>query len=526
MEIFNDVVEKVRLAKGTIIDGQDAFKLYDTYGFPFDLTSLMAAEDGLQVDGEGFERSMLEQKTRARSDRKEKQHVGDDGTTWNWFSDVHSSVFAGYDQLALPVVITGIKHAKEKLLLVLDKTPFYAESGGQTGDKGVIETARYRLQVADTVKDGDSIIHVISEAFDKILDTSVILDDLTLDAHELSAEATVDSGVRQDAERNHTATHLMHASLRRILGQHVQQKGSFVSAERLRFDFSHFSKLSDAEIEAVEAEVNEQIRRAEQVVKHADVPYDEAIAKGALAFFGDKYADLVRVVEVPGISVELCGGTHVDNIGRIGLVKIVSESSVASGVRRLEAVTGSAAEKLLWNEYRELQQVRHLLKAKGDEPVTERVAELMEAKKELEKQLLEGKITALLTTLSAELTASPDISCCRVITKVVDGVDAETLRQAALALREKEPCAVGLLCTVDEGKVSLVSFASDKAVRACGIDAGKLIREAAKQVQGGGGGKPEFATAGGKNIDGIPKALESYTASLNALLQQGCVNNK
>ena len=526
MEIFNDVVEKVRLAKGSIIDGQDAFKLYDTYGFPFDLTSLMAAEVALQVDGEGFERCMLEQKTRARSDRKEKQHVGDDGTTWSWFSDVHASLFAGYDQLAMLVVITGIKHAKEKLLLALNQTPFYAESGGQTGDKGVIETTRYRFQVADTVKDGDTIIHVISEAFDKLLDTSVLLDDLSLDAHELSAEAAVDSGVRHDAERNHTATHLMHASLRRILGQHVQQKGSFVSAERLRFDFSHFSKLSEGEIEAVEAEVNEQIRRAEQVVKHADVPYDEAIAKGALAFFGDKYADLVRVVEVPGISVELCGGTHVDNIGRIGLVKIVSESSVASGVRRLEAVTGSAAEKLLWNEYRELQQVRHLLKAKGDEAVSGRVAELMEAKKELEKQLLEGKITALLTMLSAELAASPDISCCRVITKVVEGVDAETLRQAALALREKEPCAAGLLCTVDDGKVSLVSFASDQAVRACGIDAGKLIREAAKQVQGGGGGKPEFATAGGKNIDGIPKALAAYTESLNVLLQQGCVNNK
>jgi alanyl-tRNA synthetase len=285
MEIFNDVVEKVRLAKGSIIDGQDAFKLYDTYGFPFDLTSLMAAEVGFQVDGEGFERCMLEQKTRARSDRKEKQQVGDDGTTWSWFSDVHASLFAGYDQLAMPVVITGIKHAKEKLLLALDQTPFYAESGGQTGDKGVIETTRYRFQVADTVKDGDTIIHIISEAFDKLLDTSVLLDDLSLDAHELSAEAVVDRCVRQDAERNHTATHLMHASLRRILGQHVQQKGSFVSAERLRFDFSHFSKLSDAEIEAVEAEVNEQIRRAEQVVKHADVPYDEAIAKGALAFF-------------------------------------------------------------------------------------------------------------------------------------------------------------------------------------------------------------------------------------------------
>ena len=521
MEIFSDVVDNVRAAKGLIIDGQDAFKLYDTYGFPFDLTTLMASEVGLQVDSEGFERCMLEQKTRARTDRKEKQQVDDDGAEWRWFSDVHASAFAGYDQLELPAVIIGIKHAKDKLLVVLDQTPFYAESGGQTGDRGWLANARYRFVVADTVKDGDAILHVISEAFDKILNTVVILDDLSLNEHELSVEASVDRGVRQDAERNHTATHLMHASLRRILGQHVQQKGSFVSAERLRFDFSHFSKLSDAEIEAVEAEVNAQIRQAEKVVKYADVPYDEAIAKGALAFFGDKYADRVRMVEVPGISVELCGGTHVDNIGSIGLFKIVSESSVASGVRRIEAVTGSAAEKLLWNEYRELQQVRHLLKAKGDEAVSERVAELMEVKKELEKQLLESKITSILNTLSAELLASSQQFGCHVMMKIVDGVDADTLRQAALGLRDTLPYAAGLLCSVDDGKVSLVSFASDKAVKELGVDAGKLIREAAKCVQGGGGGKPEFATAGGKNIDGITKALEAYAASLNTLLVQG-----
>ncbi len=520
MEIFSEVVATLRAAKGSMIGGQDAFKLYDTYGFPFDLTTLMANEVGLQVDGEGFERCMLEQKTRARTDRKEKQQVGDDGAEWLWFSDVHASVFAGYEQLEMPVVITGAKQTGDKLLLVLNRTPFYPESGGQTGDRGFLANARYRFTVVDTIKDGDAIFHVVTEAFDKILDTLVSLDDISLDELELTVNASVDRCVRQDAERNHTATHLMHGALRHILGQHVQQKGSFVSAERLRFDFSHFSKLSDAEIDAVEAEVNAQIRQAEKVVKYADMPYDEAIAKGALAFFGDKYSDRVRMVEVPGISVELCGGTHVDNIGSIGLFKIVSESSVASGVRRLEAVTGSAAEKLLWNEYRELQQVRHLLKAKGDEAVSERVAELMEAKKELEKQRLEGKISSLLTMLIAELEVSPDINCCRVITKVVDGVDGETLRQAVLALREKLPCSAGLLCTVDDGKVSLVSFASDKAVRVCGIDAGKLIREAAKQVQGGGGGKPEFATAGGKNIDGIPKALATYAESLNALLEQ------
>ena len=519
IEIFNDVIEQVRSASGKTINGKDAFKLYDTYGFPFDLTRLMAADVGFEVDGEGFEHAMQEQKIRARTDRKEKQQVEDDGAEWLWFSDEHRSIFSGYDQLGMQAMITGVKHVKGKLLVVLDHTPFYPESGGQVGDRGWIETGSYRLQVTDTIKDGDAIVHVISSVFDKILDTAITPDDLSIDSKHLSAEASVDRHVRLDTERNHTATHLLHGALRRILGQHVQQKGSFVNAERLRFDFSHFSRLTDAELEEVEAEVNEQIRKSEQVIKHSDVPYDEAIAKGALAFFGDKYADNVRVVEVPGISVELCGGTHVDNIGRIGIFKIISESSVASGVRRIEALTGKAAEKLLWNEYRELQQVRHLLKAKGDESLSERVSELIESKKELEKQLQDGKLASLLSTLAAELHASPDIAGCRIMTKVVQGVDADTLRQAALALRELLPCSAALLCSVEDGKVSLVSFASDKAVRDIGLDAGKLIREAAQSVQGGGGGKPEFATAGGKNPDGIPRALELYAVSVKAALQ-------
>ena len=477
----------------------------------------MASDVGFSVDGEGFEHCMQQQKTRARTDRKEKRQVQDDGSEWLWFSDVHRTDFAGYDQLEMPVVITAIKPVQGKLLLVLDRTPFYPESGGQVGDRGWIECGTYRLQVSDTIKDGDAIVHIVTEVFDKILDTPINVDDLVLEEHELSAEASVDRRLRQDAECNHTATHLMHGVLRRILGQHVQQKGSFVNAERLRFDFSHFSRLSEEEIEAVEAEVNEQIRRAEPVVKHADVLYDDAIAKGALAFFGDKYADRVRVIEVPGISVELCGGTHVDNIGRIGLFKIVSESSVASGVRRIEALTGKAAEKLLWKEYRDMQQIRHLLKAKGDESVLERIVELLEVKKELEKELSGSRVGSLVTSLTAELDASPEFCGCRVMTKILEAVDAETLRQAALALRDQAASVAGLLCSVEDGKVSLVSFASDIAVRELGIDAGKLIREAAKLVQGGGGGKPEFATAGGKDASGISKACEAFVASVKSL---------
>jgi len=526
IEIFNDVIEKVRSAKGDTINGEDAFKLYDTYGFPFDLTRLMASDVGFHVDGEGFEHCMQLQKTRARSDRREKQQVQDDGTTWLWFSDVHRTLFAGYDQLEMPVMITGIKHASGKLLLVLDQTPFYPESGGQVGDKGWIESGSYRFQVSDTIKDGDAIVHIISSAYDKILDTDINPDDLSIDRDQLSAEASVDRCVRLDTERNHTATHLLHGALRRILGSHVQQKGSFVNAERLRFDFSHFAKLSDEEIGAVEAEVNDHIRQSEQVLKHADIPYDEAIAKGALAFFGDKYAELVRVIEVPDISVELCGGTHVDNIGRIGLIKIISESSVASGVRRIEAVTGKAAETLLWKEYHELQQVRHLLKVKGDEPVSGKIVELMEIRKELEKELHDFKTKKLLDNVDYYLEEAEEINKTSIVVRTIEEVNPEELRLIGQALREtlhkQEKSGVGLLSAVFSGKPYLVCYANNSPAMlsaTCSFDASLLINEPAKIIKGGGGGKPEFATAGGKDPAGVALALAAFATSVKAQLQ-------
>jgi alanyl-tRNA synthetase len=526
IEIFNDVIEKVRLAKGDTINGEDAFKLYDTYGFPFDLTRLMASDVGFHVDGEGFEHCMQLQKTRARSDRREKQQVQDDGTTWLWFSDVRRTLFAGYDQLEMPVMITGIKHTSGKLLLVLDQTPFYPESGGQVGDKGWIENGNYRFHVSDTIKDGDAIVHIISSAFDKILDTDINPDDLSIDSDQLSAEASVDRCVRFDTERNHTATHLLHGALRRILGNHVQQKGSFVNAERLRFDFSHFAKLSDEEIGAVESEVNDHIRQSEMVFKHSDVPYDEAIAKGALAFFGDKYAELVRVVEVPGISVELCGGTHVDNIGRIGLIKIISESSVASGVRRIEAVTGKAAETLLWKEYHELQQIRHLLKVKGDEQVSGRIIELMEIRKELEKKLHDLKIKKLLDNVDHYLEEAEVINKTSLVVRKIEGVNPEELRLIGQALREtlhkQEKTGVGLLSTVFAGKPYLVSYANNSSTTmstTCSFDASLLISGPAQIIKGGGGGKPEFATAGGKDPAGVDFAHAAFAKSVKAQLE-------
>ncbi|NTU96192.1 MAG: alanine--tRNA ligase [Chlorobiaceae bacterium] len=522
IEIFNEVTGKVRASGKSIISGKDAFKLYDTYGFPFDLTRLMAADVGLQVDGEGFEHAMQEQKLRARTDRREKQQVHDDAAEWHWFGEHRQTVFEGYERLEMPVMIAGVMHARGNMLLALERTPFYAESGGQVGDRGWLETAAYRLHVTDTIKDGDTFVHVVTEAFDKILDTAVNPADISIDERQLAAEASVDRHLRQEIERNHTATHLLHGALRRVLGQHVQQKGSYVNAERLRFDFSHFSRLSDSEIEEVESLVNEQIRKAEAVSKHADVPYDEALAKGALAFFGDKYADRVRVVEVPGISVELCGGTHVDNIGRIGLFKIVSESSVASGVRRIEALTGKAAEKLLWKEHRELQEVRNLLKAKGDEPVVEKLTALVESKKVQEKQLQEYRMQRLLHHSENVLDEATEEKGVSVLTHHIDGVTADELRLIGQALLEKlkhrSKPGTGLLSTVEAGKVSLVSYANNEPSFSCHFDSGALIREAAKYVQGGGGGKPELATAGGKDPSGERKAFDAFRENVKKLL--------
>ncbi|MBN1279646.1 MAG: alanine--tRNA ligase [Chlorobiaceae bacterium] len=514
IEIFNEVIELVRLAGGSAIAGADAFRLYDTYGFPLDLTRLMASEAGLLVDEEGFEHAMQEQKARARQDRKEKQQIQDGEGEWVWFSSERATVFTGYQSLEEDCALNGYCRMPDRLLVALDRSPFYAESGGQAGDSGWIETGEYRLQVTDTRKDGDSIVHVVTDARDIVRDCAIDPSDVVPDSAARACRASVDRENREGTERNHTATHLLHAALRRILGEHVQQKGSFVSADRLRFDFSHFSKLGDEELELVESEINAQIRSAEPVVKHQDIPYDEAIEKGALAFFGDKYADRVRVVEIPGVSIELCGGTHVDSIGQIGLFKIVGESSVASGVRRIEALTGKAAEQLMWKEYRELQDIRQMLKLKADEEVKPKIRELAESKKELEKQLQELRIGALSATLLDALDASGEVNGIRIISRILEHVDADALRQAALSLREHAPASAGLLCTVEDGKVSLTAFAGDLAVRDFGIDVGKLVREAAKYVQGGGGGKPDFATAGGKNPGGIQQALDFFAAAV------------
>lgn len=518
IEIFGEITETLRASKENRISGEDAFRLYDTYGFPLDLTKLMAAEEGLSIDEEGFDTCMKEQKERARRDRKQKQQIAGDEGEWRWIGEKERTVFLGYETLDTGAQVVGVKLAGGQLQLVLDRTPFYAESGGQTGDTGRIETQEYSIEIVDTQKDGEVIVHVAGKVYDKSTKAEIAPENIGF-SQPLQVQAIVDRETREATERNHTATHLLHAALRKVLGEHVQQKGSLVGPERLRFDFSHFEKVSQRELEAVEAEVNERIREAAELVKHADVPFEEALEKGALAFFGDKYADRVRIVEVPGVSIELCGGTHVNNVGKIGLFKIVNESSIASGIRRVEAITGKAAEELLWGEYQELQQVRQLLKTSGEESLAGRVQELLEERKALEKEVQEMRLSLLLDQALNRLEQAETVNGCRIFVMQQEDAGADTLRSLGQFLREKIGRGVGLLAGEQNGKVTLVGFAGDEAISECGLNAGELVKKAASKVQGGGGGKPGLATAGGKNPAGIPDAIKVFEEAVKEKLQ-------
>lgn len=518
IEIFGEITTTLGASKQKRISGEDAFRLYDTYGFPLDLTRLMAAEEGLTIDEDGFEACMQKQKERARRDRKQKQQITGDEGEWHWIGKKDRTVFLGYETLDTEAQVVGVKVAGGQLQLVLDRTPFYAESGGQTGDRGRIEWEKYAVEIIDTQKDGEVIVHVAGKVYDRATGAEIEPESIAFEGAFL-ARAQVDRESREATERNHTATHLLHAALRKVLGEHVQQKGSLVGPERLRFDFSHFEKVSQRELEAVEAEVNERIREAAELVKHADVPFEEALEKGALAFFGDKYADRVRIVEVPGVSMELCGGTHVSNVGKIGLFKIINESSIASGIRRIEAISGKAAEELLWSEYQELQQVRQLLKTGGEESVAGRVQELLEERKTLDKEVQDMRLSLLLDQALNRLEQADTVNGCRIFVMKPEGSGADTLRSLGQFLREKIGRGVGLLAGEEDGKVTLVGFAGDEAIRGCGLNAGELVKKAAAKVQGGGGGKPGLATAGGRNPAGIPDAIKVFEEAVKEKLQ-------
>ncbi len=475
----------------TEIDGKTAFELYDTYGFPLDLTSLIARESGLTVDSKGFEAEMQTQKSRSKTAAKQSLE--------DWVIVHHEkehSVFLGYDHLETTSRILRYREVKRKddtlYQLVLDKTPFYAESGGQVGDHGMLSNDKESIAVLDTKKENDLIIHL----------TRKLPADLTADF-----TARVDGQRRIDTQRNHTATHLLHAALREVLGDHVQQRGSLVNHEELRFDFSHFSKMEEEEIKAVEDLVNQKILDNISLDEKRAVPIAEAKQMGAMALFGEKYGDLVRVITFDkDFSVELCGGTHVSATGKIGLMKIVNESSVAAGVRRIEAFTGDKARRYLENEVHLLNEVRGLLKNPKD--VIRSVSALMQEKDQLLQQIEQinlAKSQSVKADLKSDVRSFNGVN---VILKTIDIPNGDVLKQLSFELnKEIDNLILILAANVDKKPLLSVMFA-DAITTKYGLNASEMVRQMAKEIQGGGGGQPFYATAGGKNADGIGKSLE------------------
>ena len=470
-----------------IVAGTDAFVLYDTYGFPIDLTQLIAAEKGYTVDLKGFDAELQKQKERARN--ATANEFGD----WMIFSEA-DVVFEGYDTLKVEGARllkqrTVKQKNKEYFQLVFDHTPFYAEMGGQVGDTGYIEGENgERIQILNTVKENNLTIHLAERLPSRSTQSFTLV---------------VDNVRRRHIQNNHTATHLLHQALRVVLGTHVEQKGSFVGPDYFRFDFSHFQKVTDEELRAVETRVNQLIRSDFQLCEKRDATMDEARAMGAMALFGEKYGDVVRVVRY-GDSVELCGGTHTPSTGTIGLFKIVSESAVAAGVRRIEAVTGGKAEESIHQMEDLLKGLKSLMNNAPDlaGAIEKLVAENADARKQLEAVANE-KAAALAARLEAEAV---EINGIRVV-RFDHSIDPAIVRNVALLLQKKVQNFVLAGAFAYDNKPNLVLLYSNDLV-AKGKNAGKDIREAAKFIQGGGGGQPGLATAGGRLVEGLPEALD------------------
>jgi len=486
IELFEEIVKKLNKKKEKIIPGEDVFKLYDTFGFPVDLTNIMATEKGFSIDEVRFSELMDQQKERAREASKEKfSSVNVVLNDLKGFKLINPepTVFTGYDELETNSKVTGFKRDYETDLVILDKSPFYVEAGGQVDDTGFLLINDNKLKVVDLQKVDNQIIHIVPNDKQKLIEPG----------KEVIAE--VDSNRRWDIMRNHSVTHFLHAALRKILGTHVQQAGSYVGPDHLRFDFTHFTKPSPEEMKEIETLVNEQLRRNLPMIHHRNIPFEEAKKMGALMFFGDKYGDKVNVVQFGDYTMEFCGGTHVKNSSEIGLFKIISESSIASGVRRIEAVTGAGVEKYIQSQLEHMKQFSH------------RIDELLETKKKLEKEISDLKLKEKLGQLDHILSLHSEEKGIKVFKGKVQADSMDELKSFGDELRNKMGSGVGVLVAQIEDKVGIVAVVSDDLIKEKKLSSGKIVAELAKLVGGGGGGRPHLATAGGKDVSGIPSAI-------------------
>ncbi len=482
--------QSIEAVKG-IIPGAAAFEMYDTYGFPFDLTALLAQEEGLKVDEEGFEKKLKEQKIRSKADAKKE--VGD----WVRIREGNLPEFTGYDRLEIPDAralmyrITKQK-GKDLIHLVLDRTPFYPEGGGQVGDRGWLIQGEQKIKVLDTFRENELIVHLVDRIPEK-------------EDEPLTAKVVGDR--RITTENNHSATHLLHAALREVLGDHVQQKGSLVSPDHLRFDFAHFSKVEKGQLDEIERLVNSKIRENIPVEEHRDIPLEEAREKGATMLFGEKYGEKVRVIAFdPDYSMELCGGCHVDRTGRIGLFKIVSESAVAAGIRRIVAVTGVDAEKYVRERMDLLDEISTVVKNPKD-PVGA-IAGLKEELREMRRKLDKASEQAAASSRDELRENALEKNGVHIVAEVVPVKDGKALKTLVFQVeKDLNPAVVACGAEIG-GKPQLMLAISKELTERTDLHAGNLVREAGKFISGGGGGQPFFASAGGANPDGIQQAID------------------
>jgi len=499
MRLIDKRIEELKKEKKTIFPGEDAFTLYDTYGFPLDLTQLILKENKMTVDTGGFEEEMNKQKQRSKTDAVKET------ADWTILDDRQGTEFTGYDKTSDKVKITRYRQikvkGKELYHLVFDRTPFYAESGGQAGDTGYITNGEVKIYIINTIKENNLIIHVSKAA--------------PIDA-ECYYQAVVDQEKRSAIAKNHTATHLLHYALRNILGNHVEQKGSLVNDEKLRFDFSHFRKITEEEITSIEKLVNKMIRRNIPATVIDDLPMDEALDRGAIALFGEKYDNTVRLVGFDE-SRELCGGTHVDSTGQIGLFKIVSESAIAAGIRRIEALTSEHALDYINSKLSILDQISNMLTNSKDIP--ESISRLVSQVNNLNKRIEKLEANASIILRDELLRKSEEINGVQFIAQQIQTDSVDILKKIAQMIRSSNKGIILAVGAQIGDKAHLLIMATDDVVKIRKIHAGDIINDAAKYINGGGGGQPFMAVAGGNQPEGIPRALDKIKEAVREALR-------
>ena len=498
LEVFSRITKI--LSPGEVIKGDDAFKLYDTYGFPLDLTELIARENDFTVDVVRFNECMAEQKDRARASGK-FTNIPEDAD-WTVMQKESSTEFTGYETLENSANVIKYIQDGKMYKIVLDKTPFYAESGGQIGDVGLLTADDFSFKVEDVQKSGDEFIHIGTIEEGDIQSVQIV-------------NAKINENRRQQIRRNHTATHLLHQALRMIVGDHVQQAGSLVTADSLRFDLTHYEQISKSQIDKLEKCVNGVILQnidVETTLKK----FDDAREEGAVGLFGEKYGDIVRVVNIPGFSKELCGGTHVNRTGDIGGIKIISESALASGIRRLVAISGDAIQTLMSKQERVISEIRKELKCSEDE-ISSRIQSLINDKKNLERETTNLRQSSMTGEIDKLVSGAENLGECRLVVQKVD--DPGDLRELGDQFRQAfKTKGAALIGTIQKGKPMVMCAVTDDLISQ--IQAGTVVKEMGGVMGGGGGGKPHLATAGGTDIHLLQDALEHGKSLIQSLLQK------